>query len=100
MSLIGLMGSHNTGKTTLMHAYAEKNNLARIETSVSAIFKELGRDPAAVFDFRTRMDIQEHVLTRVDEGYAELDPKEQAITDRTPIDMLAYTMAEAIGNVV
>lgn len=100
MSLIGLCGSHRTGKTSLARAYADKYEITFIETSVSAIFRELGHDPAASFDFKTRLDIQEVILDRLDEVYGKLSPSAMAITDRTPIDMLAYTMAEAIGPVV
>jgi len=100
MSLIGLCGSHRTGKTSLARAYAEKQKIAFVETSVSAIFRELGHDPATAFDFKTRLDIQEVILDRLDQVYGKLDPAALAITDRTPIDMLAYTMAEAVGAAV
>lgn len=100
MSLTGLCGAHRTGKTSLARAYAEKHGIAFIETSVSAIFRELGHDPAASFDFKTRLDIQEVILSRLDAVYGSMPPSVHAITDRTPLDMLAYTMAEAIGPAV
>lgn len=98
--MIGLCGAHRTGKTSLARAYAEKHGIAFVETSVSAIFKDLGHDPSATFDFKTRLDIQEVILERLDVVYGALNPAEQAITDRTPIDMLGYTMSEAIGEAV
>ncbi len=98
--MIGLCGGHRTGKTSLAKAYAEKHGIAFVETSVSAIFRDLGYDPADTFDFKTRLDIQHEVLVRVDSIYGELNPMDTAITDRTPLDMLAYTMAEAIGKTV
>src|SRR3569832_345872 len=70
MSLIGLCGAHRTGKTSLAKAYAKKHGIAFMETSVSAIFKELGLDPAASFDFKTRLDIQEVILERLDAKYS------------------------------
>jgi len=100
MSLIGLCGAHRTGKTSLAKAYAKKHGIAFMETSVSAIFKELGLDPAASFDFKTRLDIQEVILERLDAMYSMVAPVSFAIVDRTPIDMLGYTMAEAIGHTV
>lgn len=96
----GLCGAHRTGKTTLARAYAQKHGAAFLETSVSAIFRDLGYDPAAVFDFSTRLTIQEEVLKRVDAVYARVDPSANVITDRTPLDMLGYTLAEAIGDSV
>lgn len=98
--MIGLCGAHRTGKTSLARAYAEKHGIAFVETPVSAIFRELGHDPAAAFDFKTRLDIQEVILERLDAVYGALNPTEQAITDRTPIDLMGYTMSEAIGAAV
>jgi hypothetical protein len=71
-----------------------------VETSVSAIFKELGFDPAVTYDFSTRLTIQEEILMRLERVYAKRNKMTLAITDRTPLDMLAYTMAEAIGDSV
>jgi hypothetical protein len=98
--MIGLCGSHRSGKTTLAKEYAKKNGILFVETSVSKIFRELGYDPAAKFDFSTRLMIQEEVLKRVDAIYSEIPLGVEAITDRTPLDMLAYTKAEAIGDSV
>lgn len=93
------MGAHRTGKSTLAKLYAEKHGIPFIETPVSAIFKALGYDPAGTFNFSTRLTIQEAILDRLDRIYGEVGPTE-AITDRTPVDMLGYTIAEAIGNTV
>jgi predicted ATPase len=98
--MIGLCGAHRTGKTSLARAYAEKHGIAFVETSVSAIFRDLGHDPSATFDFKTRLDIQEVILERLDAVYGSLNPADLAITDRTPIDMLGYTMSEAVGESV
>ncbi|TSP14017.1 AAA family ATPase [Cupriavidus campinensis] len=98
--LIGLAGSHRTGKTTLAKAFAEKQGGAFLETSVSAIFRDLGYDPAAVFDFATRLHIQEEVLTRIEKLYASAPFGSLVVCDRSPVDMAAYTTAEAVGDSV
>lgn len=97
--MIGLCGAHRTGKTTLARAYAEKHGLEFVQTSLSAIFKDMGYDPAEKFDFATRLTIQEEILRRTDRMYAAVGPK-PAITDRTPVDYIAYTMGDAIGDAV
>lgn len=97
--MIGLAGGHRTGKTTLAKNYAEKHGWKFAQTSVSGIFKELGHDPAEKFDFQTRLTIQEQILIRLNRFYQQCEGT-SVITDRTPIDMLAYTMAEAIGDSV
>jgi hypothetical protein len=97
--MIGLAGAHRTGKTTLARKFAEKHGWKFAETSVSAIFRDLGHDPSEKFDFRTRLTIQEQILIRLSRFYREVSGT-NVITDRTPLDFMAYTMAEAIGNEV
>lgn len=94
---VGLCGAHRTGKTTLAREFAHRHNIQFVETSVSAIWREMGLDPAASYDFETRLVVQEEILKRVDAKlahYAGLD----FITDRTPLDMAAYTLADAIHD--
>jgi hypothetical protein len=94
---VGLCGAHRTGKTTLARAFAEKRGIPFVETSVSAIWRELGYDPAVTYDFETRLAVQEEILKRVDEVYSKHVGLE-FVTDRTPLDMAAYTLADAIGD--
>lgn len=94
------MGAHRTGKTTLARAFAEKHNMTFVETSAGQVFKDMGLDPAVTYDFSTRLTVQEEILKRFDKQYAGHPKFGEAIADRTPLDMLAYTMAEADGNVV
>lgn len=97
--MLGLCGAHRTGKTTLARQFAEAKKWRFEATSVSAMFKELGYDPAQKFDFKTRLKIQEEILDRLTKFYQEISGM-NVITDRTPIDLLGYTYAEAIGDVV
>ena len=97
--MIGLCGAHRTGKTSLARAFAEKHGLEFVQTSASQVFKDLGFDAATHYDFATRLTIQEEILKRFDQQYAAVGAK-PAISDRTPLDMLAYTMAEAVQYAV
>lgn len=90
--MIGLVGAHRTGKTTLAKAYAEETNVPFVETSSSAVFERLGYSPKADYDFGTRMVIQNAILDDAVEKYKQHTG--MFITDRTPIDMVAYTMAD------
>jgi hypothetical protein len=94
---IGLCGSHRSGKTTLARAFSQKRGIPFVETSVSAIWRELGLDPAKEYDFATRLTVQEEILKRVDAIYAKYTGLD-FITDRTPLDMAAYTLGDAIGD--
>lgn len=94
--MIGLCGAHRTGKTALARAYAERHGLEFVQTSVSQVFKDMGLDPAANYahDFKTRLDVQEAILKCSDAQYAAVGAR-PAIADRTPLDFLMYTLADA-----
>ena len=97
--MIGLCGGHRTGKTTLARAYAEAHQAIFVQTSVSAIIRAIGFDPSCTdYDFATRLTIQEGVLAGLEAVYDCVPAGLPAVADRTPIDLLGYTMAEAIGD--
>jgi hypothetical protein len=96
---ISLFGSHRSGKTTLARAYAEKHGIEFVETSVSAIFADLGLDPAAPMSFSQRLTVQREILKRLDAIYERYAGR-QAIFDRCPIDLLGYTLGDAVGDSV
>jgi hypothetical protein len=89
---IGLVGAHRTGKTTLARLYAEREGVEFVETSTSAVFKEFGYDPKADYDFATRLFLQRKILDAMDKKYCSAGGI--FITDRTPLDALAYTLAD------
>ncbi|MFT4064350.1 AAA family ATPase [Paraburkholderia sp.] len=97
MTAVSLCGAHRTGKTTLAKAYALKSGCLFLETSVSAINRELGFDLSKEHSFSERLAHQELILERIDRIYAQ-HAGEDFITDRSPLDMIAYTMAEAIND--
>lgn len=93
--MIGLMGSHRTGKTTLAKEFAAIAEIQFVETSTSKVFRENGFDPQANYDMATRIRIQNLILDDAEAKYmaAEAAGKD-FITDRTPLDMLAYLLAD------
>ena len=95
--MIGLAGAHRTGKTTLARAFAEKAKLTFVETSTSAIMREAGFDPRQPMTTRERLTVQRIVLERTVRDHYRKAPG-SAICDRTPIDMLAYTLADIRGD--
>ena len=92
---IGLCGSHRTGKTTLAKAISKQLKIPFIQTSTSEVFKQHGLHPAQPLDFKKRLWIQHRVL----EAATRIWPIESGhfITDRTPIDFIAYTLADIQG---
>jgi hypothetical protein len=93
---IGICGSHRTGKTTLAEAISNRIGIPFLKTSTSAVFKQHGLDPAQPLDFKTRLWIQQRVI----EAAVEVWKQEVFITDRTPLDFMAYTLAECQGDTV
>lgn len=92
--MIGLCGAHRTGKTTLAKAFAEKHGeYSLLQTSASQVFKDMGLDPAVDYPLSVRMDVQERILASFEVQYRSFAGR-KFITDRTPIDMLAYTLAD------
>lgn len=92
---IGLCGAHGTGKTTLAKAYADQIGVPFVEGRVSAVFKAMGLDSGDAWgklSMTQRLDVQERVLAEHVSLYREYG-ESAFITDRTPIDFLAYTLA-------
>lgn len=100
---LGLFGTHGSGKTTLAQAFADAHpNAFFIKTGVSDVYKSFNLDPKVRMSLETRMEVQEAVLKhlmkqweaglREDNGQADF-----IITDRTPFDLIAYTLAEVSG---
>ena len=94
--LVALAGSHRSGKTTLARAVSEKLGLKFVETSASAVFKDLGYKPSDMLPFSARLKVQMEILKRLREQYMA-NINEFAIFDRSPIDMMGYTLAHANG---
>lgn len=93
---LGLCGAHRTGKTTLAKVLSSRTGKPFVRTSTSAVFQEHGIDPALPMDFKTRLSIQQQILISYEELWQTL--KEPFITDRTPIDLMAYTLADIQGS--
>jgi DNA helicase TIP49 (TBP-interacting protein) len=92
---IGLCGSHRTGKTTLAQAISVKLQIPFLRTSTSYVFKQHGLHPAQPLDFKERLWIQHRILEAATKIWQTQTGS--FITDRTPIDFMAYTLADIQG---
>jgi hypothetical protein len=93
---LGLCGAHRTGKTTLAIALASDLNIPFVRTTTSQVFAELGLDPAETMDFKTRLFVQNHVLDAAEKVWQ--NSPSPFVSDRTPIDMIAYTLGDIQGK--
>ena len=95
---IGLTGAHRTGKTTLAREFAKNTGVPFVETNASEIFAKMGMDPSSEYPIAQRLDVQERILAEfADKWKSAIANGNGFITDRTPLDMIAYTLAN-IGS--
>lgn len=90
--IIGLAGAHRTGKTTLAKIIAEELEIDFVSSSFGEAAKRHGYDAVADMTLTERIGMQIKVLHE-HQNFLMANRK-VVITDRTPIDMLAYTLAE------
>lgn len=95
-SRIGLCGSHRTGKTTLAQALAQRHDIDFVVTSVSAIFKQHTLQADAIMDFKARLWIQQRILETAEKLWQAAPA--HFVTDRTPLDFMAYTLCDIQGT--
>jgi hypothetical protein len=96
--MIGLCGAHRTGKSTLARAFSEQSGVPYVEVRTGDIYAACGLDPKLDYDFETRLAVQVKVLEGAVALYRHAGV--QFIADRTPLDFLAYTMADVLRETV
>lgn len=89
---LGFCGAQRTGKSTLAQAFSLKSGVPFVPTATTGVFKRLGVDPKADLPFDQRLVVQWEILKELAGQWAE--QRGDFVTDRTPLDMLAYTMAD------
>jgi len=93
--MLGLSGSHRTGKTTLAMEFAKRYDIPFVQTSASAVFELLGKDPKVDYPIEQRIAIQEAILYAFERQYAAAAKMAPLwISDRTPIDLASYMLAD------
>lgn len=88
-----LTGAHRTGKTTLAKAFSEHSGIPFAQTTASAVFAEMGLDAKVDYPMSIRLEIQKRILDAF-EKQCRPHSRSPFITDRTPIDFVAYTLAD------
>lgn len=96
MNNIGLCGAHRTGKTTLAMELARLTGKQFVRTRVTEIFKQHGLHAAQEMDFETRLGIQYRILEACESDWQQAAGN--FVTDRTPVDFLAYTLGDVQGK--
>ncbi len=94
---LGICGSHRTGKTTLAMALSEVLKIPFIPIEASSVFLQYGFHPSAKMDLRNRLFIQQKILEMAEDIWFQVD-KPSFISDRTPLDMAAYLLADVCNG--
>lgn len=90
---IGLCGAQGTGKTTLAKAYSEASGVPYIDAKVGDFLRDIGvdlsrSDMPIVERMKAQLMVAGHIASITE---APGLSKTGFITDRTPIDVMAYT---------
>jgi hypothetical protein len=89
--LYACIGAHRSGKTTTAQKVAEQLGIEFVDASFN-VAREFGYDPVGFLPLADRllmqMKVMEHHLKVIEAA------QRPAITDRTPLDFFAYTLAE------
>lgn len=93
--MIGLSGTHGSGKTTLAEAFGRKSHVPVVLTSASGVYHSLGLDPAADYPVEVRLGAQAAILHAFTRQYSHAQDKNPVfIADRTPLDLISYMLAD------
>ncbi|MDE4914807.1 AAA family ATPase [Methylobacterium sp. 092160098-2] len=90
--ILGLAGTHRSGKSTLARDVAERAGIGYYDGSFGRLAKTLGYESVAKMDIAERLSMQHRVLDLYDREIRQ--DGGGRITDRTPFDMCAYLIAE------
>lgn len=93
--MYGFCGAQRVGKSTLAQEISKIIGAPALMTSGSKVFAEMGLDPKVDYPIETRMDIQRRILDAFADQYRTTRIESDVFfADRTPIDLIAYTLAD------
>lgn len=99
---LGLCGAQRTGKTTLAKAYADKVGIPFVKTTTAQVFAKYGLSPKADLPLHVRLAHQELIMHELVSQWrrAQSEHDGMFVSDRTPIDMATYMMADITRGAV
>lgn len=93
----GLSGAHRTGKTTLAIKTSEAAGIPYLKFDTASVFEKLGTTFSDIQTVSDRIEVQRAIIQYAHNLYR--DQVVAFVTDRTPVDIAAYLMADITANV-
>lgn len=90
--VFALAGAHRTGKSTTAAVASKRLNIPYVPFSTGPLLAQLGIDPVRPMTPHQRLEVQERALELLGKHLDQM-PR-PGITDRTPLDLAAYMLAE------
>lgn len=95
--IYGLTGVHRCGKTFLAEKIADKYDMYFQQSVIRQSFEQHGWYPDQILTWSQRFDVQNTVIQNMERVLSEAkERKQDTIFDRTPIDIVSYTLTTAI----
>ena len=88
--MIGLTGAHRTGKTTLAKAWAKENDAEYV--ALPKVIEAMGLEPKDINTLGVRLKVQRKLVEACHDTFS--NKRAMFISDRTPLDVAAYTLAD------
>lgn len=80
----------------MAEAISQRMGIPFVKTGTSEVFRQHGLDPSNPLDFEKRLWIQHKILNAAERVWQS--EEKPFVTDRTPLDMAAYTLADIRGS--
>lgn len=93
---IGLCGAHRSGKTTLARDFSVGSGMPYVTLSASEVIASLGLSFMEIKTLDQRLAVQQALVDKCEAVFR--DQREPFVSDRTPMDIAAYLMAEAMKD--
>ena len=95
---VGFCGPQRVGKTTSAKHCSLEEQIPYIEVSASSVLAEHGCDAKTHYGIKERLFLQKQILLSFTETWREALRRGPFVTDRTPLDILAYTMCDVLRD--
>lgn len=95
--IFGLCGVHRCGKTYLAQILAERFNMTFQPSVIRMSFEHHGLYPDQILTWEQRIAVQNTALDNIEKAIQKhRDANTRVIFDRTPIDLVGYTMTTVV----